>query len=327
KIARQCFSGFNEACHNGRRLGAEDSFLKWIYKSFGAGIAENFMIPYNEKFWRVSLAELTYKGVDRFIVVPGIKDISKTWHGNVSQELGYNSCFWYPAQGGIETLAQAFSRDLPNLFCGCPVSEIDLSAKRIKLADGRQERFDCLVSTLPLPELSRIIVNLPADLGFQFKKLRWNSIFNLNLGIARKIDNPGHWIYFPGQEFAFFRVGCYTNFSSSLAPPDKSLIYVEVAYTADEPLNKEELEGRILRDLQKTGLLSPRDNMEICDPIDIRYGYVLYDFNHKAATETIQQYLNERNVFSIGRYGRWEYMSMEDVILDAQKAAELMLTC
>lgn len=243
------------------------------------------------------------------------------------QEAGYNASFWYPAQGGIEALAQAFARDLPDVSCGLAVSEIDLAAKKVRLSDGREERFDCLISSLPLPELARIIVDLPEEVSGQFKKLRWNSIFNLNLGIARRMDNPCHWIYFPEKEFVFFRVGCYTNFSSSLAPADKSLLYAEVAYAADEQVNKEELQGKILRDFKKTGILSPQDTLEICAPIDIKYGYVIYDRSHKTAVQTIRQYLNERSVFSTGRYGRWEYMSMEDVILDAQRAAELILTC
>jgi len=60
--------------------------------------------------------------------------------------------------------------------------------------------------------------------------LRCVSVYNVNLGVAQEKVSDKHWIYFPEQEFPFYRVGFPTNFSPSLGPPGCSSLYVEVSH-------------------------------------------------------------------------------------------------
>ncbi|MBN2097741.1 MAG: hypothetical protein JW714_04605, partial [Candidatus Omnitrophica bacterium] len=133
-----------------------------------------------------------------------------------------------------------------------------------------------------------------------------------------------HWLYFPEDKFIFFRVGFPTNFSSSVAPPGKSSLYAEVAYAKYHPLNQAKLTRRIMQDLRRAKILSSKDTVEVCLPLDIKYGYVIYDHNYKKSTELIHRFLQDHQVYAIGRYGRWKYMSMEDTILDALAIAAFL---
>jgi len=38
--------------------------------------------------------------------------------------------------------------------------------------------------------------------------------------------------------------------------------------------------------------------------------------------QSLIDYLESRDIYTAGRYGRWEYFSMEDSILSGKKAAE-----
>ena len=80
---------------------------------------------------------------------------------------------------------------------------------------------------------------------------------------------------------------------------------------------------KILKDLHKAKILSTEDNIEVCDPVDIKYAYIIYERNYRQSVQTILNFLAANNITSIGRYGRWKYMSMEDVILDGKRIAEL----
>ena len=51
------------------------------------------------------------------------------------------------------------------------------------------------------------------------------------------------------------------------------------------------------------------------------YAYVVFDQNYKSATEIIKDYLNSIGLYSIGRFGEWEYYNM-DVCME--KAIELV---
>ncbi len=335
-IIKECVLGFIDARLNGNiHKHKHANFRQWILHTFGPGIAEHFMLPYNNKFWTIPAHRLTCEWVDGYIPIPTIKDVL---NGTIFQSkkcFGYNARFWYPRKGGIENVIFGFQRHIKNgIHTLHQASKIDLRKKTVIFQNGRKVRFDKLVSTLPLPEMLRLITHLPPKVRAALNKLKYTSIFCLNLGLDRNNISDKHWIYFPEKRFVFFRVGFPTSFSSSVAPPGKNSLYVEVAYSADKPadpapghggrVNKEDLVKGTLKDLYKAEILSSTDTIEVCDAVDIKYAYIIYDKNYRESTQVIHEYLNRHHIYSIGRYGRWKYMSMEDAILDGKGAAELL---
>ncbi len=298
-------------------------FLDWINQTFGKGIARHFMIPYNTKFWTVPLDKLTCEWIDGFIPIPTLGQIIEGTIKESRQNLGYNAFFWYPEKGGIGTISQAFAGQIMNIFKGCNVTEIDLKRKTIRINGKQKERFDFLISTIPLPEIGYLFCNLPEYIASAFKNLKWNSIFNLNIGIDRELDNSWHWMYFPEKEFSFFRVGFPYNFSSFLVPPNKSSLYVEVSYSENKPIDKSNIVSRIKKDLRKAGTLNQSDRICVEDINDIKYGYPIYDKNYQQARGKILKYLYQNSIIPCGRYGSWQYFSMEDTILDGKRIAGL----
>lgn len=321
KIAKECLSGFAQLQRN-ELAERNGNFLHWIQSAFGKGIARYFMVPYNKKFWTVPPEELTCDWLDGIIPVPTLNQIIEGTLEESRRQFGYNARFWYPKKGGINQLPQSLASQIKNIHTDTGIERIDLGKKEIKLSSGEKEKFDYLVSTIPLPELPGLIDRLPKRLCPEFKNLRWNSIFNLNIGVEMKNDAGWHWVYFPQKEPCFFRVGFPRNFSTDLAPAGKKSLYIEVSYSKNRPINKKGIVTEILRDLKKTGVLS--DSQRICmqDINDIRYGYPIYDRNHRSARQKIVNFLTMHNIISCGRYGGWRYMSMEDVILEGKEIAE-----
>ncbi len=323
-IVKDCLLEFIKIHRNGYKTKEGSSFRHWIDKTFGKGIARYFMIPYNTKFWTVPLDELTCEWIDGFILVPTLNQIIDGTIKKSKQNLGYNAFFWYPRRGGINGVPQAFANQIKDVFKKCRITKIDLKKKEIRLNDRQKERFDFLISTLPLPEVLHLFTRPPEDIVSCFRNLSWNSIFNLNLGIERKLSNSRHWIYFPEKRFCFFRVGFPHNFSSQLAPYGKSSLYVEISYSANKSIDKGNIVSRVKQDLKKAGILTQSDRICLEDINDIEYGYPIYDNNYRFSRERILKFLVQNNIIPCGRYGSWRYMSMEDVILDGRRAAEFL---
>ncbi|MDD5730895.1 MAG: hypothetical protein PHN57_07200, partial [Candidatus Omnitrophica bacterium] len=292
---------------------------------FGKGIARYFMVPYNNKFWTVSTKKLTREWVDGFIPVPSLQQVVEGGIGRNNNQFGYNIHFWYPKSGGISSVPSALARGVKNIRINREATGIDLKKKRIKINSSGWEDFDTLVSTIPLPELSGLIVDLPSHVSKALGKLRWNSILNLNLGLASGDMGQGHWVYFPQKNISFFRVGFPHNFSSNVTPSGKSSLYAEVSYSSFRPINKDRIAGRILKDLKITGIIRQKDKICASDLNDIKYGYPIYDAQYKLARQTAVQYLLSKNLIPCGRYGSWRYMSMEDVILEARDVSHYLL--
>ncbi len=324
-IVESCLREFIKIHRNGSKFQAKSSFRHWIDKTFGRGIAQHFMIPYNTKFWTVPLDELNCQWVDGFIPIPSLNRIIKGALKESRHNLGYNAYFWYPAKGGINEVPHAFARQIKDINKECKITKIDLKRKEVILNQKQNQRFDFLISTIPLPQMSYLLGRIPQDVLSAFKNLRWNSIFNLNLGLEGRNKAFRHWVYFPEESFSFFRVGFPHNFSTYLAPADKSSLYIEVSYSERKPIDRSNILFRIKQDLRKLGILT--SGKQICHEHinDVKYAYPIYDSNYQQSRGRIFEFLTENSIMPCGRYGSWRYLSMEDAILDGRDAAGKIL--
>ncbi|MFH0876633.1 MAG: FAD-dependent oxidoreductase [Candidatus Omnitrophota bacterium] len=321
-VKEECLRGYLDALSaEGGRTKSRD-FQDWVTKTFGKGIAKNFMMPYNSKFWTVSPNKLTCEWLDGFMPQPSASQvISGAFKTSANGAFGYNARFWYPKTGGIQALITAMARPLKNCICRAAVTAIDTEKKEVTVNGVEKIKYDSCISTLPLNEMSNMIPGLPRDIKNVLGLLRWNSIFNLNLGFKARQRNDRHWVYFPQKDLSFFRVGFPHNFSKKATPSGTHSLYAEAAYSRHRPLPKNTIIQAMIRDLVKTGLLGSQNDILACDTNDITYGYPIYDKNYSFARRKAIEFLRKKNIHCCGRYGSWRYLSMEGTILDAQSTA------
>ncbi len=75
-----CINGFIRtliAVEKGE-LPLPQNFREWIYYTFGPGIAECYMVPYNEKIWKYPTEKMSLHWVDGRIPRPPVEDIIKS---------------------------------------------------------------------------------------------------------------------------------------------------------------------------------------------------------------------------------------------------------
>ncbi|MFH1202033.1 MAG: FAD-dependent oxidoreductase [Candidatus Omnitrophota bacterium] len=318
-LKKECILGLLEAKYDPSFSKKNGNFYAWMLKTFGRGITEHFMLPYNHKFWTIHPRLLTHEWVDKFIPVP---TLDQALVGTLTDKkilIGYNNHFLYPINGGINEVTRALAGGVRNLHTQSEAVKIDLLKKEIQFRDGKKVNFGKLITSIPLPELYRLIKPLPDAVSGALRKLKYTSIYNLNLGINRKLFSGTHWIYFPEDKFIFFRIGFFNSFSKTSAPLGQSALYIEISYSKNRPLNKANMYPRIMRDLKKAGIISSADEVVAKDANDIRYGYVIYNKEYQKSRKIILEFLSKNNIYSIGRYGSWQYMSMEDAILDGRE--------
>jgi len=324
-VVKECLEDFLMSCIDNKlskQNSSKISFKKWAENIFGKGIAKDFLIPYNAKFWTLSADKLSCEWAENFIPIPSFRQVVEGAFGRGSNDLGYNSVFWYPKKGGINQLPQGLAGKIKNIHLNMRVKIIDIKRKNIIFESGESQRYEQLISTIPLPELVNMIKGLPIEILEAFKKLKWNSILNLNIGVDKKDILKRHWVYFPQKQISFFRVGSYHNFFTDIVPKNKSAYYVEMSYPQSKHINIKEAVKAMKKDLIKVGILQKTDKICAEDVNNIKYGYAIEDFNYKIAKEKITRYLKQFNISLCGRYGSWSYFSIEDSILNAKMVAE-----
>lgn len=327
-VVKECLLGYFEAREAGEAsTGDDESFEHWVLRTFGSGYAKYFMFPYNEKLWQTPAAGMTADWVSWSVPRPEPEDVINGALGITNRAFGYNPEFLYPAQGGIEQLPLALAARVKEPHLEKEAVRVRPARKEVCFSDGTSERYDFLVSTLPLPALFSILEGVPEQLATAVAELRSVSVLDINLGIAREKvaweNGVGkHWIYFPEPRFPFYRVGFSSNFSNTVAPGGASSLYVEVSHRPENPLNHEQTLEAALDGLVAAGILTRDDRVDVADIVDIPSAYVVYDRHRQKVLPEAHSYLESLGIYSTGRYGAWVYGSMEDAILQGKGVAE-----
>jgi protoporphyrinogen oxidase len=108
-----------------------------------------------------------------------------------------------------------------------------------------------------------------------------------------------------------------------MVPNGWSSITVEVSESRYKEIPKgKELVKRIIDDLLMAKVIKEDDPIELKTILVLDPAYVIYTHAHKEDVNMIQQFLRTNDIFNCGRFGKWEYLNMDHVILSGKEVAE-----
>ena len=290
------------------------NFEEWIRAGFGEGIARHFMLPYNRKIWSTEPRDMGYQWIgDRVPTIDFKRILRNITLGLDDVGWGPNATFQFPKEGGTGAIWQKLGERLPagKVRLSTAVESIDPVRREIVLSDGSRDRYDHLVSTLPIPVLTRL-AGLDDEIGPAVRRLRHSHTQVAGIAVAQKIPAAladKTWLYVPGADEIFYRVTPFSLFSPAHTPdPEKYCSFLcEISTPGDGPMHPGDLKDRVLQDLRRSGLID-------CDPATTRhfpmaaeYGYPVPTLGRDDALAEIFPALEKHNIYSRGRFGGWKY--------------------
>jgi protoporphyrinogen oxidase len=318
----ECVLGFVKAQAT-RWEGEPKSFGEFVLRYMGEGFAKHFMIPYNRKLYQVDLDELSPAATGRFVPRPTMEQVVRGALGLSEEAAGYNAQFWYPREGGMEALPRALAARLRGpVETGVSVRGVDVHRRRVQISDGRELPYDALIWTLPLRALAELCpdTSAPAPVREAAAKMRAVSVSVVELGAKGEARHePFHWCYFPESEFKFYRIGSPSAVHAALAPKGHRSYSVEFAHRG--AVDADALKEAAIAGLERCGIVR-RDELVLVRARTIPVAYVLFDRDYEAARNALLAFAREHGIVPAGRYGLWEYSSMEDALLTGKAAAE-----
>lgn len=312
---------------NGRGRGHQPAnYEEWMLANIGRGFAEEFLIPYSEKFWTVHPREMTYEWTGNRVPQPSTLQVLRGAVWNRHTRIGTNTDFRYPSHGtGYGAITDALARQCKAIHLGHRARRLDTRTNTLHFENGKTVGYGKLISTIPLPELVALCDEAPAEVRAAAALLRTNSIFVVNLGIGRAARSDWHWAHFPHASESFFRISFPHNFADNVTPAGMSSISAEVAYAPDRPIDKAALVDTVTRDLIRVGVLGRDDPIVYRATSDIRYAYCIHDFPRKSAVATVRGWMLAHNVIPTGRYGLWNYFWSHEAMMSGLQAGRKAL--
>ncbi|KLI99414.1 FAD-dependent oxidoreductase [Luteimonas sp. FCS-9] len=306
---------------------APRNFEAFIYEVWGAGVARHFAVPYNLKLWTVPLREMETSWLGGRVPLPDLEEMIDGALRPVARPVGPNARFGYPRHGGFQALMDGFLPHLEGeLLTSTRMTALHPESRVAEFSDGRQRSYRALVSTLPLPELVRLIGDeAPEEIRAAAAALRHVSVRCVNLGIGRAGLTDKHWIYYP-EDTVFHRIFVQGNASPHNNPPGGFGLTCEITYSPTKPLPCDDagLVARCIAECRQVGMLRDDDPVLTANVVDMPYAYVIYDHARAASVATIRQWLAARGIVLAGRYSEWEYYNSDHAFLAGKRAAQAL---
>jgi len=195
-------------CNNGEPM--PDKFIDWIRWKLGDKIAEDYMLPYNQKMFADELNELGTYWLEKLPNV-SFKEtlLSCLSHKAYGTQPGHAQ-FYYPKRYGYGEVWRRMADSLSgNITYECEVEQINFDTKEVTTKDGQKYQADYIITTIPWKTFNNI-VGMPQDMIDSIKKLKSSSIETRYC--KDNLDTDAQWIYYPNENLPYHRILVRHNF-------------------------------------------------------------------------------------------------------------------
>ena len=310
-----CLEGLLEA-HRVAPAGSKkpESFGEWLSQTFGEGLCEAFMFPYNRKVWAYDPYEL---GIGWMKERVSTVDMGRVLRNLVLRKddvtWGPNATFRFPLRGGTGAIWSNLLKGLPqdHIKLRHRLATVNAAGRSIMLQNGCEDVYDYLISTIPLEVLLQIIVDHP-NLSELARPFVHSSTHIIGVGLQGQPPDDLKskcWIYFPEPSVPFYRATVFSNYSPyNVACPGKQWsLMAEVSESEQKPVNINSVVGNTIAGFRACRFMTERTRIVSVWHRRLEHGYPTPWLGRDDVLGTVDPMLTSMNIYSRGRFGGWKY--------------------
>jgi len=278
-------------CNIGKEMPSK--FTDWIYWKLGDRIAEDYMIPYNQKIFSKELDELGTYWLDKLPNVSFEDTLRSCLEHKAYGEQPGHAEFYYPKEHGYGELWLRMADALGDrIIYNAPVTKMNIEKKEIHIAgDCEVYSADCIITTIPWTSIREYEDTLP-ELVDAIKYLKHSSV-EIKY-VPENLDTPAHWLYCPSQELSYHRILVRSNFCAN------SKGYWTETNGERVIESDTEMEGCFMNE----------------------YAYPLNTIEKPEKIAFILQHCKENGIIGLGRWGEHQHFNSDAVVERSLKLAE-----
>ena len=317
-----CINAFN---HNPYENYDATNMIQFFLKTFGEGITNTYLRPYNEKIWKYDPSFMNTSMVDR-IPKPTSEEIRRSAAGETIQGYLHQLYFSFPKKGGIEAVPNGFlnrlDKDKCEVHTNAQVTCIKkIGEKYIVEAGKNKYEADMIISTIPVQALTTAYENATIELKNRVNDLHYNSIKIAFAKLPYDLCGENFAFMIPDKDVIFHRISKMDFLGSEYHHNKSEATYmIEVTYRKNDQvdnLTDDELKSKIADGLFKIGFAKNCKDVEFIDLTDYQYAYIIYDLNHSKNMEYIRNYYSNEGIYLNGRFGYFEYWNMDRILSES----------
>ena len=303
------------------RKEKSNTLSQFIKGHFGETLFELFFEPYNEKLWGRPLDELPKDCLGNYFPTIDMDLLLKSATSDVPYQ-GYNDFFYYPKSGKISSMAEALAEKIKkHIIYETEITSINVKKKICYDLEGKEYKYDHLISSVPLSQLSSLID--PSNKIIS--NYEYTSIKNIRIIIKGSLLHKYHWLYVPDKRVPFYRLGFPKNVINDTCPPGHVSISVEVETRHCKNYTDQRIADLVIQYLLDYKLIDS-GSFSTVSSIIISPAYTYISEDQKIIISSLMDELTVNNITPIGRYGLWKYFSMEEAYLSGKDAVRSLFS-
>lgn len=275
---------------SGENIGqpAPEHFEDWIRWKLGTRIAEDYMLPYNQKLWSVDLSTLGTYWMEKLPSVSFRETLLSCLTHRPEGKLPAHRTFLYPASYGYGEVWQRMGHALgEKLICNMEINSLDIRTRVVNNCLSA----DIIIQTIPWNAIS--LPGLPKDIVRAVNTLKHTGI-QIDY-CSETLADDHHWIYIPDLEIPYHRILNRSRFATGS------------------------------RGYWTEANIARRDATETTVSVN-QHAYPLNTREKPSAIKAVTEYAKLFNVFGLGRWGTWEHINSDFAVDRAIELATQLLS-
>ena len=275
----------------GCNLGTDmpKKFVDWIYWKLGTKVAEDYMIPYNQKMFGEDLNALGTYWLEKLPNVSFDETLISCLEKKAYGSQPAHAQFYYPKKYGYGELWLRMAKALGDkIKYGVDIQKIDYNTNTV----NDEYKAEYIINTAPWKSFKNM-VGMPDSLRQMIDQLKFSSTVIEYQG--EKLDTKAQWIYYPNPELRYHRILVRHNFC-----PNSNGYWTETNLTR---WTKSEAFSYVNE-----------------------YAYPLNTIGKQEMMQELLSWTAERKVYGLGRWGEWQHYNSDVVVERAIKMADELVS-
>lgn len=307
------------------------NFEDWLKAQYGEYFTYNFSNKYTRKYWAIESKYLSTNEsfVGKRFYLPNLDEILQGSMTDDTPITYYAKSMNYPKKGKFKSFLNDLKNNV-NINFNKEVVRIDTKNQIIYFNDGSCEGYNTLISTIPLPELVRIIKDVPKKVIKAANQLKATSMYLVSLGFRKDINIKELWYYIYDEDKKFARIYLPHKKSLNNVPKNCSSLQVEICFSdfiglGIETTNVEEvLIKHVKEKIFEMGIIDSLDDI-VCEDCRLwKYANIIFYKGMEKNRDIVLDYLNSIKLYSCGRFGEWDYLWSDQSFLSGKKIASII---
>ena len=277
-----------------------ERFTEWIYWKLGQRVAEDYMIPYNQKMFGDELDELGTYWLEKLPNVSFEETLLSCLTKKPYGTQPGHAQFFYPKKYGYGEVWLRMAESLGDCIrYNEPARKLDLDNRCVN------DRYEAkiIINTAPWTGFEEI-KGLGEELTLELDRLRHSSV--VIDYFPENMDTKAQWIYYPAPELSYHRILVRHNFC-----PQSRGYWTETNLTR----SRRKQEGEAFAD---------SDHIPQASFVN-EYAYPLNTIGKNELMKRLLTATEEKGVYGLGRWGEHQHYNSDLVVELAMKKCEELI--